>query len=111
MVRSIVFLPFLVGCGWSWDRYIEEKQQATCQMLVDCEYADIYGWSTVDDCLTAQQSSADAAADSECADYDGGAAKKCVEAYLALSCEDFPAGTSQIDDCNQVCPGGEDTGG
>lgn len=111
MSRLVVLLPLLAGCGWSWDRYVTEKEQATCQKLVDCQYADIYGWSTVDDCLAAQDEASAAAAESECDGYDGGAAKRCVAAYLNLSCEDLPAGTSQIDECGNICPSADDTGG
>lgn len=101
MLRAVVVMPFLVGCGISWERYQEEKQEATCQMFIDCEYGALYGWETVDECLADPHA---ATTEEKCDGYDGGAAKNCLDGYLGLSCDKFTGGFEQVDACNEVCP-------
>ena len=109
MSRLVVMLPLLVGCGWSWDKYVSEKEQATCEQLVACGVAPAYGWTTVDDCLADPHITGEEGS-TACDGYDGSAAKKCITAYLAVDCDNFTGIYNDIDVCNQVCPNSGDTG-
>lgn len=98
-----MFAAFLVGCGWSEDRYHEEWVSAFCDKNIECEYGALFGWETVDDCLAEYGEMESTAAEAECEDYDGSAARACVTDYSALSCDELFEPEKWPEACDVIC--------
>jgi hypothetical protein len=104
---SLAFMVVLAGCGYSEDKYRTESIDAACNKFDECGMIDFFGGS-VDACITQSTDAADTDT-TECVDYDSAAAKDCVDALTAISCDDLTSGnTASMDVCNSVC---SNTGG
>ncbi len=92
----LLALATVVGCGYDVDTYADDMLNASCDKMEECEYF------TYDDCKALGDVEDTSAEPWECADYDSGAAKECVDAYAAVSCDDFLTMTG-LEICNDVC--------
>lgn len=102
-------LGFLAGCGYSEEKYAEDYMAAVCTSMTGCE-ADIVG-AYVDmglDEATAQSTfdttvaiycsyDPDAAEEGDgedTCDFDGGAAKECVDSIETITCDQWVDGSA-----------------
>ena len=94
----ILALGALVGC-YDYDTFADDLLQTSCDKMQECEmFTDYF---TYDDCLALGDIEDTSTEPWECADYDGGAAKDCVDEYAAIACEDLASGAPAI--CDSVC--------
>lgn len=100
---SATTLLLLGGCGWSEDRYYEEKTATFCEQVISCDYGVLFNYEDVDGCIASESEKAEIAAESDCQDYDGVAAKACVEGKAALTCDELFDGEAQPEACDQIC--------
>jgi hypothetical protein len=118
----LISLSFLVACGggMSEDQFTDEMIGVTCDKVFECttaEEIEAVGWffgansAECEALFEGAEVVEDTGATVEC-DFDSDAARTCVDAMEALSCEDWAAGTFPAS-CEEVCPvedeGGEDT--
>lgn len=96
----VLALGALVGCGYDYDTFADEMLQTSCDKMQECELFNDY--FTYDDCLALGDIEDTSTDPWECADYDSGAAKECVDGWAAISCDDLLAG-STVDVCDTVC--------
>jgi hypothetical protein len=99
-------LPFLlaiatiVGCGYDYDTFGDDMLQTSCDKMEECEFFTDY--FTYEDCLALGDVEDTGGEEWVCEDYDSGAAKECVDAWAAVSCDDFLTGTG-LEICDDVC--------
>ncbi|MBN1334454.1 MAG: hypothetical protein JXB39_00680 [Deltaproteobacteria bacterium] len=87
----------LAACGYSYERFEQDKTEAMCYKMEECEWLEGLGW-TLQECLN--QTGSDQA--DACVDYDSAAARDCVDAIEAATCEDYAADVG-LDACYDVC--------
>jgi hypothetical protein len=94
----------LSACGYSEDKFGDDLAATSCDLLVTC--FSLY--ASVDECLSENSSTGDA----ECVDYDGKAAKACVDGYQAQvdSCPADIASMTIPSECADVCAASTDSG-
>jgi hypothetical protein len=100
MIRyvSAALVLGLVACSYSEEKYEADLYDAMCAKFDECGVIDLFGGS-VDACNSQLTSSAEDDT-STCENYDSEAAKSCVAAVKALTCD------SSLDDvpyCSSVC--------
>jgi hypothetical protein len=96
----LLALGTLVGCGYDYETFGDDMLQTSCDKMEECEFFTDY--FTYDDCLALGDAEDTGGEVWECADYDSGAAKECVDAWAAVSCDDFLTGTG-LEICDDVC--------
>lgn len=98
----LLALLTLLAC-YTQDEFIIDENTAICGWYERCDMLGTLGFDGADDCV-AELDAWDSEDPPDCPDYDGGAAKACVEGYATLTCE--PDGTPRTPaDCEDVCPG------
>lgn len=100
---GVAFVLLTSGCGWSEERYYDEKTATFCDQIIACEYGVLFNYETLDDCIADQEEKSAAAEAAECEDYDGVAAKQCVEEKAALECADLFEDEAQPEACDLIC--------
>ena len=103
MKRVVLVFLAMSGCGWSQDKYDQEWIDTACTQYINCQYGPLFGWSSIKECKKDYENSFSVVGSSDCQDYDGVAAKKCVQAYAALSCDDLFDPDKYPDACNEIC--------
>ncbi len=109
-MRAHSLLPVLLlsACGWSEERYYDEKIAVFCDRVIACEYGVLFNYDDVDACIEGEAEKAEVAEAAECTDYDGRAAKECVEGRAELDCDELFEDEAQPEACDSVC---SNTGG
>lgn len=94
-MRALLLL-LLSGC-LSAEKFDGQWAEERCSLLSDCEALDLYGHSSLDDCLIETAPPAD-----DCPDYDADVAQDCLDRVATMGCkallsDRFPQA------CDQIC--------
>ncbi|MCB9777954.1 MAG: hypothetical protein H6742_05275 [Alphaproteobacteria bacterium] len=109
LLSSLILLPVLWGCGYSYDKFSTEGPDAICAKYEECGLLDFWG-GTVESCMNYQEAALGGveADGSECPNYDKDAAQECVEDWELLTCEQLNDGQTPTS-CEKVCSAGSGT--
>lgn len=97
---SIALLCLAAGC-YSYEEYLVDGAEATCQTYERCGILTVIGYDAVEDCVADQQNW-DEADPPDCETYDPAAAKDCVEEITLATCEGGFYSAPAV--CASVCP-------
>ena len=101
-ILPIFGLLLAVGCGYSEEKYADDLTEVLCNKYDECDWNELLGYESVDDCLAAADESSDGETDDSC-DFDGTAAKACVDGMDALTCDELSDFTAWPSECSDVC--------
>jgi hypothetical protein len=98
-VLSLSALLLLPGCGVNEDNYVEKFAKVVCELYYDCfeEFGEY--WDDVDACVDETAELLDDGDESytDC-EFDSKNARKCIDSYEAITCEQIDANTYEIDE-------------
>jgi len=98
-VLFLLALGTLVGC-YDYDTFADERFQTSCDKMDECGYFTAY--FTYEDCLAIGDIEDTGLDVWECGNYDSRAARECVDAWAAISCDVYMVGTG-LESCDDVC--------
>lgn len=99
----------LTGCGLSEEKYAEKAAAEACGLYEECDLLEYFG-GTYDACVTQMEAAVLAYVTSEDCDYDGGAAKSCLNEWKDATCEGSTTTGETDSACDDVCGSGGTTG-
>lgn len=106
MVASL-FVLLAVGCGYSFDSYVDDFAVVACAKYDECNKLDYWG-GTIEECesrLSVLSSTVEDETGETCPNYDGPAAKECVDDWEVLTCAQLEEGLTPAA-CDNVCTAG-----
>jgi hypothetical protein len=99
-LRLITLSWLLVGGCYSYEEYLIDQSDATCGWYERCDLLGTLGYDSYQECVD-EAAAWNEADPEECVDYDGGAAKDCVRAWLELPCGVSPS--EYPPECGDIC--------
>jgi hypothetical protein len=92
-----VLLPLLLSGCLSAEKFDIRWSEERCTLMSECEALDLYGHSSMEDCLIETTPVAD-----DCPDYDADIAQDCLDRVTKMGCKAL-LNDSFPEACDQVC--------
>jgi hypothetical protein len=104
--NPLLLSVLLPACGLSEENFIEKAARKSCEAVFECaEEEDIDPkFDDEEECREFIEGLAQPQGDEADCEYDGGAARDCLDAYDEMDCDDVMGGTSPPE-CDDVYTG------
>lgn len=97
--RALIAVCLVSSGCYTQEEYLTDQADATCTWYERCGNLGTLGYASWQECFD-EVSAWDEADPPECAEYDAGMARECVEGISALACEydpaDYPAACASV---------------